>query len=89
MNKDETEDRKPTVTLGATGEYPDGKLNEADEGAAIMAIGHGKGRVIVDFGQPVAWVGLSPQEAVTMAQYLINQARQAAHETGEILEVKL
>jgi len=86
MSKD---DADPSTKLGATGEYPDGKLNEEDEGAAIMAIGHLKGRVIVDFGQSVAWVGLSPQEAVTMAQYLINQARQAAHETGEILEVKL
>jgi len=86
MSKD---DADPSIKLGANGEYPDGKLNEYDEGAAIMAIGHLKGRVIVDFGQPVAWLGLSPQEAVSMAQYLINQARQAAHETGEILEVKL
>jgi len=86
MSKDKTDS---SIKLGATGEFPDGKLNEADEGAAIMAIGHLKGRVIVDFGQPVAWLGLSPQEAVTMAQYLINQARQAALKTVEILEVKL
>ena len=79
---------KPT-DLGATGDFPDGKLNEYDEGAVKLAIGNNDGHVIIDFGTPVVWMGLKPNEAVSMAQSLIKQARALANETGEVLEVKL
>lgn len=79
---------KPT-DLGATGEFPDGKLNERDEGAVKLAIGSDNGHVVIDFGTPVVWVGLNPSEAVAMAQSLIKQARELASQTGEILKVTL
>lgn len=48
------------VKLGPTGEFPDGKVHESDEGGLSMAVGVGKSGVVeIHFGKPVAWIGLS------------------------------
>lgn len=57
------------------GEFPDGKLNAADEGAVSVAIGHEDGRVVMRFPKPVAWIGFTAAEAVDIAQTLLNHAR--------------
>lgn len=61
--------------LGATGKFPDGKLCEHDEGEITFAIGHREGQVVLDFGKPVAWVGMSPQQAIALAASLTQHAR--------------
>ena len=63
--------------LGATGRFPEGKLNKTDEGELRLAVRHEPDKVFVEFGTSVAWIGFSPQQAVDVAQMLIRHARQA------------
>lgn len=63
--------------LGPTGDFPDGKLNAEDGGGLQMAFTAEKGRVLVVFGTPIAWIGLEPKDAREMAALLIKQAEAA------------
>lgn len=58
--------------LGATGQFPRGKLNKDDEGEIKVAIAahHKRGVVVIDFGKPTAWIGFSPEQAVEIAEML-------------------
>ncbi len=55
------------VKLGATGRFPEGKLTESDEGEIAFGITHKKGKVVLSFGKPVAWIGLGPAQATELA----------------------
>ena len=68
---------------GALGDFPAGQIKPSDEGAIQFAIGEEKGKVILDFGTPVHWVALTPQEAAGLASALLKRAREAARKTGE------
>lgn len=59
-----------------TGEFPRGKLDDSDEGALKIGIAYDKhnGIVRVDFGKPVAWLGLPPSEAINIARSLLHHA---------------
>lgn len=59
------------------GEYPDGRLNANDEGAMAVMIGHEKGKVVMQFATPTAWIGFTPEQAMDIAQTLITHARKA------------
>ena len=59
------------------GEYPNGRLNETDEGALAVMIGHENGKVVMQFASPTAWIGFTPEQAMDIAQMLITHARQA------------
>jgi hypothetical protein len=63
-------------TLGATGEFPDGKDYSDDEGELQFAIAHDQDNVLVNFGKPVAWLGLPPTVAKHLAVLLIRHANQ-------------
>ena len=65
------------LKVGATGEFPHGKLNESDEGEIRLAIGSFKGNVILVFGKPITWIGLPPHEARALAEKLREKAWQA------------
>lgn len=41
--------------------YPDGKLNSNDEGALKIATYVKDGRVIIDFGKDLSWLGFDKQ----------------------------
>ena len=58
------------------GEYPDGRLNTSDEGAVAMIVGANDGRVVLQFPKPVAWLGLTPDEAIGLAELLVKRARE-------------
>ena len=62
------------LKVGPTGQFPEGKLNEDDEGEIRIAIGHQDGKVVIDFGKPVAWLGFTPSQARGIAETLINHA---------------
>lgn len=73
--------------LGPTGEFPEGKLNEGDEGELRFAVYRRSGNVILDFGKPLAWVGLPPNTARQLAALLckgadVLEAEQAAKQSG-------
>lgn len=63
-----------TQQPGPTGEFPEGKLTENDEGEIKMQISAYKGKVIVNFGVPVASIGMSAKQARSLATALWNQA---------------
>ena len=61
--------------VGATGRYPQGKLNDTDEGELTMAITRDGDVIRIGFGKPVAWLAMSPEEAVGLAQLLMQHAK--------------
>lgn len=61
-------------TAGATGMFPEGRMNSEDEGQLRMAIANNGKEVIVKFGKPVAWLGLPPKEARELAKLLERHA---------------
>lgn len=73
----------PTSFAGATGEHPQGKIDGHDEGEFQFRIGSKDGKVILDFGSPVQWLGMPAQQASDLASKLLRQARRTARETGE------
>jgi hypothetical protein len=70
---------------GALGEFPEGKLTEADEGAIQFAIGEKDGKVVIDFGTPVHWLGMTSQQAAEFASILFKRAREVARKNGETI----
>ena len=57
--------------------YPDGRLGATDDGELAFAIGpHPEQElVMLDFGKPVEYIAMPPQQAVELAQNLIKHAR--------------
>ena len=74
---------------GNTGRFPEGKLTPHDEGEIQFAIGVKDGKVCVDFGTPVKWLGMQPTQALELASSLIKHAKDAARGTGSILTLNL
>lgn len=60
-----------------TREYPDGKLNDDDEGELTILVCVEKGRVMVMFPKPVKWFALPPQQAVDLAKIIVSNAQAA------------
>lgn len=63
--------------IGALHEHPEGKLTERDEGALQYAVAQTGGKIIVNFGTPVSWVGMNPEDAEAFANSLMSKAREA------------
>jgi len=60
---------------GATGDFPDGDLGRPedlppDEGGLAMAFTVYEGRLIIDFGKDVSWLGLDRATAEGLIQML-------------------
>jgi len=62
--------------LGATGRYPRGAADAHDEGELRMALAadRANGIVRLEFGKPIAWLGLPSTEARQLAALLIEKA---------------
>jgi hypothetical protein len=69
----------PPFGLGATGRFPEGKLNADDEGEIAVGIAADRKnrKVVVDFGKPVAWIGFSPEQATELGEMLIAKGMEA------------
>jgi hypothetical protein len=63
-----------SLGLGPTGKYPDGQLNEDDQGQIRIAIGQQNGKVVMSFGRPIAWIGFTKEEAKEIGTALIKSA---------------
>ena len=65
---------------GATGYHPFGKINADDEGGLRMgvAVDQSNGIVRVDFGKPVAWLGLDRETALGLADLIRKHAETLA-----------
>ena len=75
--------------VGPVGAYPHGMLTKQDEGSIQFAIGSKNGKVVIDFGAPVAWVGMTPQQAMDLAASIMSKARATARENGETVHVTI
>lgn len=58
-------------------QWPNGRINSDDDGELAFAIGPGDKAetIVVNFGKPVEWVGMPPDQAIQLAQLLIKHAR--------------
>ena len=65
------------MKMGATGRFPRGKINAGDEGELRMAVGVTNKTVVVDFGKPVAWLGLDADTAEALGRLLMERAAEA------------
>lgn len=60
--------------FGATGKYPMGSLDKSDEGEIAFGITSHRGKVIINFGKPVAWLGMDANQATALAASLLEHA---------------
>ena len=65
-----------TDKLGATGEFPQGKLNADDEGALNCCHHPRPGVVRIDFGKEIAWLAMDPDLAINFASAIMVHARE-------------
>jgi hypothetical protein len=56
-------------------QFPKGKLKEDDEGILGVKIGTVDDTVVIDFGKPVAWLGLTEDEIGPFINSLIKHAK--------------
>lgn len=68
---DELKERR---LIGATGEFPDGKLTADDEGELRVAIAAKAGNVVIAFGKQVEWLALDPDQAISIAGMILSKA---------------
>ena len=61
--------------LGATNQFPEGKLSNHDEGEIRFAVITVNGKVVIEFGQSVHWLGMTGEEAVKLGRLLIKRGR--------------
>lgn len=62
--------------VGATGNFPEGKLDETDEGEIGFGIATYNNEIIISFGEkPISWIGLTKEQALGLAEYLHNKAK--------------
>ena len=74
---------------GATDSFPEGKLTQADEGAIQFAIGEANGKVVIDFGTSVHWMGMTAQQAADLASALMKKAREVGRKNGETVTLTI
>lgn len=74
---------------GKIGAFPEGKLTKQDEGAIQFAVGEKDGKVVLDFGTPVSWVGMNAQDAADLAQTLFKWAREVGRKNGEVIHMTI
>lgn len=75
--------------IGATGLHPEGKITGSDDGGIQFAVGVKDGKVVLDFGTPVVWLGMNPGDALKLAETLIQNARKAAKGSGSIITLNI
>src|SRR5260370_386671 len=61
---------------GALGDFPEGKLTKTDEGSIQFAIGEKDGKIVIDFGTAVHWVGMTPQQPAQSASLFPHRTRE-------------
>lgn len=64
-------------------EFPDGKLNEEDEGSIQTGIGIEDGRVMIVWPKPITWVAFDPDAADDFADSIKMKAQMARQLTTD------
>lgn len=63
--------------FGGTGRFPLGKVSQSDEGEIQFGVAADpvKNKVVLNFGQPTAWIGFDAEQAEQLAESLLAKAR--------------
>jgi len=64
-------------------EFPDGKLNDDDEGSIQTAIGIDDGRVMILWPKPITWIAFDPDSADEFADAVKARAQEAREFTKD------
>ena len=56
-------------------QFPEGKLNEDDEGETQVALGIDNGNVMILFTKPITWIGGDPDWADRLADAIKEKAQ--------------
>ncbi len=72
--------------FGANGKYPQGHLNNEDEGELRLGIGHSDGKVIINFGKSVTWIAFDPEQAIEIACQILGTAKKIKGELPHMKE---
>lgn len=63
--------KKVENNLGATGNFPDGKVINSDNGGINFAMGIHDNSLIMNFGEkPINWIGFTKEETIKMIESL-------------------
>jgi hypothetical protein len=62
--------------FGPSRTFPEGKIDPSDEGEVVIGVAADRahGSVVINFGTPVRWIALGPDQARELAQFLIARA---------------
>ena len=63
---------------GPTGRFPEGKMNAEDMGEIAVKIGAENGKVVMDFGPSMGWIGFTREQAFEISRTLRKRAQQLA-----------
>lgn len=59
------------------GVFPDGQLNDDDEGSISTAVGMDNGRVMILWPKPITWIAFNPDAAEEFADLVKATAQKA------------
>lgn len=60
--------------LGATNKFPEGKIDEHDEGEIKIGITEKDGTVVLAFGKNINWIGFTKEQAKQIAFSLLSKS---------------
>jgi hypothetical protein len=69
--------------FGSTGDFPRGKFSQDDEGGLNLGIAVKDRTIIINFFEPVVWIGLDYHTAVQFAQTILKRAEEIAPKGGK------
>lgn len=59
------------------GQYPNKRMVKSDEGALVFGVSTMGEKVIIAFGEPTAWMGMTGDQAAELGLLLIKRAKEA------------
>lgn len=62
---------------GPTGAFPLGKLNPDDRGEIRIRLSSAPGKIVLEFGTEISWLGFDPEHADALADALRKHAAMA------------
>jgi len=65
------------LNFGKIGTFPQGKVHKSDEGAIRLGVAadYEHGTVVVNFGTPVVWLALPPENARELALTILKNVK--------------
>ena len=64
-----------TNKLGRTGDFPDGKMSDDDNGGLRLQVAKMSNSLVrIDFGTPVTWLAMEKSSAIQLAAMLLDAA---------------